>query len=152
MGNLKSKTAAVEPVIKSTVVAFAETAMDPTSLSVVEPPIVTSPPESVVEPPTQTPEPITEPVKLLDKPKKGKHRRSNIAENRVSLVKPVEFEVTAETSYVAPTPTDVVVTEIPKCRQDTAVDDELISDIQAEPVAPSSDDVEQPDVKSDADV
>jgi hypothetical protein len=69
---------------------------------------------------------------LLEKPaKKNKHknksRRGHIAENRISLVKPVAFEVTEDTCFTPPSTTDVVVSEIPKMRQDTAVDDESLT-------------------------
>jgi hypothetical protein len=149
MGNLKSKisTDVIAPVPDTPVA-------EPESVPVADPVPATEPATSVDDSvPVAEPVPATEPVpaaepahvssdvKLLDKPKKGKQRR-----NHVSIVKPVEFEVTSESCLMSPTSADVVITEIPKCRQDTAVDDESISYVQ------SDDAVKQTDAQSDDDV
>ena len=166
MGNAKSKTStAVEPAtIPATDISVVA---EPVSATVEETKPIDATPVAVeesastvgedkpVEIAVATPAesiPSDTPI-LLEKPKKknnhkNKSRRGHIAENRISLVKPVAFEVTEDTCFTPPSTTDVVVSEIPKRRQDTAVDDELISDAHADPVVQSSDDAKQSDVQS----
>ena len=166
MGNAKSKTStAVEPAtIPATDISVVA---EPVSATVEETKPIDATPVAVeesastvgedkpVEIAVATPAesiPSDTPI-LLEKPKKknnhkNKSRRGHIAENRISLVKPVAFEVTEDTCFTPPSTTDVVVSEIPKMRQDTAVDDELTYGVEQSCVAAPPDDVVKPDVQS----
>ena len=170
MGNAKSKTStAVEPatipatdisVVAEPVTSVAEPVatveetkpIDATPVAVEESASTVGedkPVEIAVATPAES-IPSDTPI-LLEKPKKKnnhKSRRGHIAENRISLVKPVAFEVTEDTCFTPPSTTDVVVSEIPKMRQDTAVDDELTYGVEQSCVAAPPDDVVKPDVQS----